>query len=55
MKPYNNIPVTKIKFIIQITKENPFKAVLKLKFSNCKKVETKIKKYPDSVFLTKIK
>jgi hypothetical protein len=55
MNPKINIPAIKIKFIKHKIKESPFKKDLKLKFSSCKKVEIKIKKKQDSVFLTKIK
>jgi hypothetical protein len=44
MNPKINIPTIKIKFIKHKMKESPFIKVLKLKFSNCKKVEIKIKK-----------
>jgi hypothetical protein len=44
MNPKIDIPAMKIKLIIQKIKESPFKKDSKLKFSNCKKVEIKIKK-----------
>jgi hypothetical protein len=44
MNPKIIVPAIKIRLIIHIIKESPFKKDAKLKFSSCKKVEIKIKK-----------